>query len=283
MAITRHDNLKPVLDQLYATFDFAGTIARDPIEFPHSYERPEDREISGFISASFAYGSVSLFKAVLRTLFSRMGASPYDFIINFDPQKESGLFSGVKYRFNENKDIMAFFHILGITLREHGSIQQAFRLHYSNDDLDIGNALSGLVDSMLITDTSVVYGRNIKPAGLQQLMTSPARGSACKRMNLFLRWMIRDKDIDFGIWKGIPKKKLVIPLDTHIARIAKCLGLTDRASADWKMAVEITNSLKELDTEDPLKYDFALCHQGISGLCSAKKCDGCRLFITGLS
>jgi uncharacterized protein (TIGR02757 family) len=97
-------------------------------------------------------------------------------------------------------------------------------------------------------------------------------------MNLYLRWMIRDRDIDFGLWQGIPKDKLIIPLDTHIARIGKCLGLTERSSADWKMAAEITASLKRLDSSDPLKYDFALCHQGIAGVCSAKKCEGCSLF-----
>jgi uncharacterized protein (TIGR02757 family) len=107
---------------------------------------------------------------------------------------------------------------------------------------------------------------------------SPDKGSACKRMNLYLRWMVRDRDIDFGIWKGIPKDRLIIPLDTHIARIGKCLGLTVRSTADWKMAQEITRSLKRLDPVDPLKYDFALCHQGIAGVCSTQKCADCRLF-----
>jgi uncharacterized protein (TIGR02757 family) len=270
--------LKPILDQLYSSFDFEGSILRDPIEFPHSYAQARDKEIAGIISASFAYGNVRLFKAVLKQLFSKMGGSPYEFIMNFNPGTEGALFSGIKYRFNENADIVAFFHILGMTIREHGSIRQAFRLHYSDDDPDIGKGLAGLVETMLMTDTSVVYGRNIRPAGLLQLMPSPVKGSACKRMSLFLRWMIRDKDIDFGIWPGIPKNRLVIPLDTHIARISKCLGLTRRASADWKMAVDITNSLREFDPDDPIKYDFALCHQGISGLCSSKKCGDCRLF-----
>jgi uncharacterized protein (TIGR02757 family) len=278
MAKMNPDKLKPVLDALYADFDFVGTIARDPIEFPHSYQRPEDREMAGLISASFAYGSVNLFKSVLRKLFAAMGSSPYEFILNFDQKKEGCLFSGIKYRFNENQDIIAFFYLLHKTIKEHSSIQQAFSFHYSNNDADIGRGLSGLVDTVLQYDTSAVYGRNIRPAGLLQLMTSPARGSACKRMNLFLRWMIRDTDIDFGIWQGVQKNKLVIPLDTHIARISKCLALTDRASADWKTAVDITASLKALDPDDPLKYDFALCHQGISGLCSSKKCDNCRLF-----
>jgi uncharacterized protein (TIGR02757 family) len=279
VANIRHDELKSILDQFYADFDFAGTIARDPIEFPHSYSRPEDREVSGLVSASFAYGNVKLFKAVLRELFSKMGSSPYEFILNFDHKKDSGLFSGLKYRFNENADIIAFFYILHKTVEKHGSIQQAFKLHYSHDDPDISRALAGLVDTMLQVDTSPVYGSNARQAGLLQLLTSPEKGSACKRMNLFLRWMIRDKDIDFGIWKDVPQSKLIIPLDTHIARIGKCLGLTSRSSADWKMAKDITASLKKLDPDDPLKYDFALCHQGISGLCSAKKCADCRLFV----
>jgi uncharacterized protein (TIGR02757 family) len=281
MADIRRDRLKLILDQLYADFDFRGTIARDPIEFPHSYQRPEDREISGLISASFAYGNVNLFKSVLRLLFSSMGDSPYEFVLNFDPKKDDRLFKGVKYRFNENNDIIAFFYILSMILRQYDSIELAFRSHYGNDDPDMGAALSGLVENMLLTDTSPIYGENVKPAGLLQLMPSPAGGSACKRMNLFLRWMIRDRDIDFGIWKGLPGSKLIIPLDTHIVRIGKCLGLTRRSSAGWKMAVDITNSLKELDPEDPLKYDFALCHQGIAGICSAKKCGECRLLGNG--
>ena len=113
--------------------------------------------------------------------------------------------------------------------------------------------------------------------GLIQFFPSPSKGSACKRMNLFLRWMIRKRDIDFGIWKGIPENKLIIPLDTHIAKISRCLGFTKRRSQDWKMAVEITDALKKLDPDDPLKYDFAMCHYGISGLCGPEfnKCDKC--------
>ena len=155
---------------------------------------------------------------------------------------------------------------------------------YKPDDTNIGNGLTGLINYILEIDTSKVYGRNIHPAGLMQFFPSPSGGSACKRANLFLRWMVRDRDIDFGIWKGIPKNRLVIPLDTHIARISRCLGFTRRASSDWKTAVEITEALKELNPEDPLKYDFALCHHGISGMCTSKSkglennCTGCALW-----
>jgi uncharacterized protein (TIGR02757 family) len=126
------------------------------------------------------------------------------------------------------------------------------------------------MEAMRAINTAAVYGRNIKPAGLLQFFPSPAQGSACKRVNLFLRWMIRDRDIDLGIWRDIPKNKLVIPLDTHIARISRCLGFTSRNSQDWKMALEITGALKRFDPEDPLKYDFALCHHGISGVCKGR-------------
>jgi uncharacterized protein (TIGR02757 family) len=142
---------------------------------------------------------------------------------------------------------------------------------------NIGPGLTGLMAELLSVDTSPVYGEDIKPAGLRQFFPSPASGSACKRANLFLRWMVRDRDIDFGIWQGIPKNKLVIPLDTHIARISRCLGFTERKSQDWKAAVEITESLKKFDPEDPLKYDFALCHHGISGMCGGERRDtGCK-------
>jgi uncharacterized protein (TIGR02757 family) len=116
-----------------------------------------------------------------------------------------------------------------------------------------------------------VYGKNVRPPGLSQFCPLPSKGSACKRFNLFLRWMIRDRDIDLGIWKGVPKNKLIIPLDTHIARISRCLGLTKRRSQDWRTAVEVTGALRRFDPEDPLKYDFALCHHGISGLCRGER------------
>jgi uncharacterized protein (TIGR02757 family) len=273
-----HRDLKTTLDRFYEDFDFAGTILRDPIELPLSYSALRDKEIAGFIAAAFAYGNVKLFKPVEKMLLSRMGASPFDFIVDFDIKSQRKLFGGIKYRFNENDDIVALFFLLHEVLRKHGSIEAAFKRHYREDDTDIGKALAGLIDDMITVDTSPVYGSNIKPSGLLQFIPSPRKGSACKRMNLYLRWMIRDRDIDFGIWKGIPKNKLVIPLDTHISRISKCLGLTNRKSQDWKMAVEITEALMKLDPEDPLKYDFALCHQGISKVCSAKNCDGCSLF-----
>lgn len=268
-------SLKQILDRLYRYYNFKDRILHDPIEFPHQYNNPEDIEVSGFIASCFAYGRVDLFKPVIKRILSIMGESPYDFLVNFNLKRHEHLFSGIKYRFNENRDIICLLYVLNRTLKRHKRLEAVFKLHYWNDDPNVGIGLTGFLEALLKIDTSPVYGKDIRPAGFLQFFPSPKKGSACKRMNLFLRWMIRDRDIDFGIWKGIQKNKLVIPLDTHIARISKCLGFTKRSSQDWKMAVEITEALKQFDPEDPIKYDFALCHQGISKICSRMSCKEC--------
>lgn len=269
--------LKQTLDRLYDEYDFRGRVLHDPIEFPHRYKKPEDIEVAGFIAACLAYGKVDLFKPVISRILSVMGENPAGFVRDFNLKKNSALFKGLKYRFNSNEDILCLLFVLSKTLRKYGSLKAVFNVHFGDDDTNIGPGLAGLIAALTKIDTSPVYGEDLKPSGFLQFIPSPLKGSACKRMNLFLRWMIRDRDIDFGIWKGVPKNKLVIPLDTHIARISKCLGFTMRSAQDWKMAVEITESLKRFDAEDPLKYDFALCHQGIAGLCSRMKCDSCTL------
>ncbi|MEJ2683693.1 MAG: TIGR02757 family protein [Candidatus Sulfobium sp.] len=269
-------NIKRTLDRFYGDYDFRERMRHDPIEFPHRYVSSPDIEVAGFISSCFAYGRVELFRDVLERIFSRMGGSPSGFLAGFDPKKDAGRFAGIKYRFNENEDILCLFFMVHEVLKKEGSLLNAFMRHYSEDDRDIGAGLTGFVSGILGSDTSMVYGMNIRPRGLRQFLSSPAGGSTCKRANLFLRWMVRDRDIDFGIWKGIPKNKLVIPLDTHIARISRCLEFTKRKSQDWKTAVEITEALKGLDPEDPLKYDFALCHHGISGMCRGKGGKNCR-------
>jgi len=268
--------LKSTLNRFYQEYDFQKRLLHDPIELPHRYRNPRDIEIAGFLASSFAYGKVGLFKPVVEKVLSSMGKSPYDFLMHFSVARHARLFHGIQYRFNRNEDILCLLFMLRAVLRKEGSLEGSFMKHYQDDDENIGNALSGMINDFLSVSTAKVYGRDIRPAGLAQFFPSPAGGSTCKRQNLFLRWMVRDRDIDFGIWKGIPKNKLVIPLDTHIMKISQCLGLTNRKSADWKTAVEITESLKRFDPEDPLKYDFALCHHGISGLCKGISGDGCR-------
>lgn len=275
------EKLKYILDKFYKEYDFKERVLHDPIEFVHQYKNSEDIEASGFIASCLAYGRVDIFKPVIEKTLKAMGKSPYDFLLGFDVRRKRHLFSSIKYRFNENDDIVCLLYVLSVLLKKYKSIEYVFKQFYKEEDPDIGNGLAGFINYVLNVDTSEVYGENIHPSGLLQFFPSPSKGGACKRMNLFLRWMVRDRDIDFGIWKGIPKNRLIIPLDTHIAKISRCLGFTRRTSPDWKMAIEITGSLKMFDPEDPLKYDFALCHHGISGLCMSKKyekdCSGCAL------
>jgi uncharacterized protein (TIGR02757 family) len=268
-------SLKQSLDRFYREYDFRERILHDPIEFPRRYKNKEDIEVSGFIASCLAYGRVELFKPVVEKILSLMGEHPYAFLMDFDVRKQRHRFT-FKYRFNESRDILCLLLVISSVLNRHSSLEQAFKKHYAIEDSDTGSGMSGFVTEIMLINTSAVYGKNIHPSGLTQFFPSPAKGSACKRMNLFLRWMVRDRDIDFGVWEGIPKNKLVIPLDTHIARISRCLGFTRRASADWKAAVEITEALKKFDPEDPVKYDFALCHHGISGACKTADDPGCR-------
>ena len=183
---------------------------------------------------------------------------------------------------NKNEDILCLIYLVSAVLKEHGSLQRLFMSFYNPMDDDIGPALSGFVDYILKIDTSAVYGKDIRPFGLLQFLPSPVKGSTCKRFNMFLRWMVRSGDgVDFGIWNHVPPSQLIIPIDTHIARISRNISLTNRKSADWKMAKEITENLKIFAPDDPVKYDFALCHMGISGDCptvaSIDKCGKCNL------
>lgn len=273
--------LKISLDKFYNEYNFKERIKHDPIEFPHKYSDPDDIEIAGFIASCFAYGKIDLFRPVIEKILKPGSKHPAHFFKSFNIKKDKIYFENISYRFNKGTDVLCLVYILNQTLNEWGSLKNLFYHYYTPDQEDIGHVLGMFTSYFMDINTSPVYGRNIKPYGLKQFFPSPESGSACKRLNLFLRWMVRTKDIDLGIWNKISPSKLIIPLDTHIARISRCLGLTKRKASDWKTAEEITESLKKFDPQDPLKYDFALCHQGISRLCRGVKfketCSSCAL------
>ena len=270
--------IKDALDTLYRNFDFSERLKHDPIEFPHRYSDDRDIEIVGFISAVLAYGKISVFKSVLEDLLKRIGQSPSDFVREFDLGRHAPLLKGMRYRFNSEEDFISLFFLLSQLTRRFGTLEAAFLKRF--DGREISTAIDGF--RRLAEETLFSSGLKVNRS-FWFLLPSPSIGSACKRINLFLRWMVRDRDIDFGIWKGFRKNQLVIPLDTHIARIGRCLGFTKRKTKDWKMAIQITSKLKEFDPEDPLKYDFALCHQGVVGVC--RECSrsdrGCQVFREG--
>lgn len=277
------NELKTCLDELYRTFDL-GFLATDPLEFVHRYDTPEDREIVGLISSSLAYGRVDTIKKSIARVMAVMGPSPRRFIMKFDPKRDSSLFSGFIHRFNNGEDIACLIYFARQMIEDSGSIGGFFAKGYSPLHRNVKEALSAFSGSVLALDSARVYGNKtlLPKAGVRFFFPSPSDGSPCKRLNLYLRWMVRRGDaLDFGQWKEVDPAKLVIPLDTHIARISRNIGLTKRESASWKMAEEITDALKKLDPGDPVKYDFALCRLGILDKCprtaDRDKCEACLI------
>ncbi len=278
-----YDNLEPVrrtLETLSGAFDLNQRIADDPVELPHRYQRQQDIETAGFIASCLSYGKVALFKPVIERILLGAGTSPYDFFYNFRVHRQAYLFNDIHYRMNTSHDITAFLHLLSLFLRRYGTLGDFFRTNFKEGDPTVLNALSRFVHAFYAGNTSAVYGKNKRPFGLIQMLPSPDKGSTCKRQLMFLRWMVRGGDgVDFGLWTFIPRDRLVLPLDTHTARMAMRLRLTERKSMDMKTAIDITNNLKKFDPDDPVKYDFALCHFGISGHCPARRtarlCSAC--------
>lgn len=282
MTSKQKERLAPLIESFFQIHPHAERIKADPVEFPHRYTDPREIELVGWLAAALAYGRVDLFKAAVEKMLALMEGGPYAYLVRFDPVRERPRFKGIYYRLNSTDDLFCFIYMMSWVVQRFESVGALFRSLYREEEEDLGPTLSRFMGVVTSIDSRPVYGKKGIPDGLRQLLSSPAQGSACKRMNLYLRWMVRPSDgIDFGLWKEIPPGKLIIPLDTHIVRISRYLGLTRRKSPDWKMAKEITESLKAFDPIDPLKYDFGLCHLGISGACpierDREKCRGCSL------
>ncbi len=254
--------LKELLDGLAASTD-ASYLNLDPLEIVRRYEDPLDIEIAGIFACALALGRADLIRKAVADALERMGPSPGRFIRNYDPVRKGGAFRGFVYRFFREADLDLLSLRLGNAIQDHGTLGRFFAKGYSPDHADIGPSLSAFVRGLSDAPVPKSLRRAMEPgSGLRHFLADPADGSACKRLNLYLRWMVRKDGLDFGIWPDIPASKLVIPLDTHVARIGRRLGLTQRSAADWKMAIEITEVLRRFDPEDPVRYDFALCTAG---------------------
>lgn len=253
--------LKKKLDHHYKYFNFS-QISPDPLEFPHRFKNYYDIEISAFISSVFAYGTVKQINNTLEKLHLLMNNQPYQFVKNYSYTDGLKLFTDLKHRFYSNEDIARLFYSLNKIYLYYGSLKYFFLLYYFEKDIDLKNAISFFAKNFL--ELSPEKGSITH--GIKFMIPDPLRGSACKRMNLFLRWMVRKDELDFGIWNEIPQSKLVIPVDTHVAKICQQLKLTKQKNVSWKMAEEITERLKRFDASDPVKYDFAICHIGMRKL-----------------
>jgi uncharacterized protein (TIGR02757 family) len=269
--------LKEILDNLYEGRSKTH-LANDPLSFCHRYHNPADREIAGLIASCLAYGNVKIILRNLEHLFARMGDSPRAFVEGFEPDRGLLLFADFRHRFNDGRDLCALILACRTMIDEADSIGEFFLGCYDAAAEDITPSLIAFCSAVLSFDYSPVFGTGGIPADsyFPFFFPSPATGSACKRLCMFLRWMVRPEDgIDLGLWREVSPAKLIIPVDAHIRRIGRYLGLTGRNQADWRMAREITASLRKLDPDDPVKYDFPLCHLGISEGCQGFDPAGC--------
>lgn len=274
----REPAIKDVLDRLYYKYNRRELIKPDPLQFLYNYTNRSDMEIAGLLSAVLAYGRVEQIQNSLVKLFSIIGESPYAFVMNFGTANRRKL-RGFKHRFNSGDDISDLLMLLKKILEQSGSIENYFLSGYSKTDKNIVPALSNFCDSLL-SRYAARHGGNIS-SGLKYLLASPSGGSACKRLNLYLRWMVRSDTVDAGLWKSVDKAKLVVPVDVHMGRLCRILGFHDNKTVSLKTALKITDRFTEIEPADPVKYDFSLSRVGIVENCTGKlspACEICELF-----
>jgi uncharacterized protein (TIGR02757 family) len=278
----RAKKLKPLLDAFADERPWGHRVSADPIELVHRYSTPRDIEVSGLLAAALAYGRADLFKPKVDGLLKQMGASPAQFVAELTVPRAAKLLDGFVYRFNLATDVGVLLMGMGGVLRAHGSLEAVLVKGLAQRGT-LHGALAHFTQALRSSaPLSKLRARLGPDRGLQHLLPHPLGAGAAKRLNLYLRWMVRGPDrVDFGVWRRVPAARLMIPLDTHVQRISRLLGLTKRNDLSWKTAEDVTASLRLIDAADPVRYDFALCHYGMSGACPAQpvraNCQRCPL------
>ena len=264
---------KNELDKLVEKYETTDFIKDDPIQFPHRFKNKKDIELAGFIASLFAYGNRKMFIAKLNDLFNRADND----IANYVKNGEFKNLKGLEYRFSKDYDIIPIFEILHNLYKESHGLEELFEYGWNvsgsgqkTPHLMRGNypkCSEKYNDYLKFFQTIVDYFYSRAPKTVRQgfyhMLPNPANGGAMKRMNMFLRWMIRKSPVDLGIWNFMQPKDLLIPLDVHVARISRNMGLLNRKSNDFKAVIELTNKLKEFSPDDPVKYDFAMFAFGV--------------------
>jgi uncharacterized protein (TIGR02757 family) len=266
------------MERLYVRYNRREFIDSDPLQFVYEYSNSADMEIVALLAADLAYGRVQQIQKSLTDLLGRMGKSPYEFVRDFG-KVERKILADFKHRFTTGRDISDLLQILRNVLEQSGSIEQYFLLGYNKNDENILPSLSKFCDSLQEEYTGSHNGRISR--GLKYLLAGPTGGSVCKRLNLFLRWMVRDDEVDLGLWKSVDKAKLIVPVDVHMARLCRILGFYNRKTVSLSTALEITKSFSQIEPADPVKYDFALTRVGIIKDCDGNyrpSCRDCELF-----
>ena len=243
-----------LLNNLVEKYNNPAFIQSDPISIPHQFSNKPDIEISAFIASIFAWGQRTTIINKTQDFLGRMDMSPHDFVMNFEPA-DLIRFQSFRHRTFNGDDAISILYFFQHVYRKMESLESIFLS--SKSDL-IYNGLESL--SALFRSLPSTIKRSHKH------VSSPKRNSACKRLNMFLRWMVRDDEngVDFGIWENIPKSELIIPLDLHVVRASNQLGILTINKADWRTAVALTKKLKTLDASDPVKYDFALFNYSLN-------------------
>jgi len=272
--VKNNGNLKRYLDLLTAGYDerYRDT---DPVGLVHTFSSAHDRETAGCFVSLLAYGGAVQIRRSASRLLGLIGPAPAEFVRRRSFDEARKRLRGFKHRWTHGEDLAAVSRILGDVFERYGSVSNFVASLDNPDAPTVEQAMTGLSACMKRAYCELTGGEDDRR--FSRLFPSPADGSACKRLALYFRWMVRGPDgIDFGIWNHIRPSRLVIPVDRHIARMGRKLGLTMRAAPDWKMALDITASLRLLDPVDPVRYDFALVRPGILGNCATADGNACR-------
>lgn len=269
------DRLAGALDALYGAYNREDS-AVDPVHLVRPYADPADREVAGLCAAALAFGRVSSVIASIQRLLAIMGRSPAAYVRGFDPSAPHPELRALVHRWTRGIDLAALAWILRQMLERSGSIERFFAAGLQPSDVDVGPAIDSFSERALALDLDAVYGTRPARPGVCYFFPRPSAGSACKRLNLYLRWMVRRDQVDLGVWERVPAGKLIVPLDTHVIRLSRCLRLTRYRSPGWRMAADITAALRRLDPDDPVRFDFALCHVGMMNACGFGRTQGDR-------
>ncbi len=248
--------LREFLDAAFDHYNRPGFIEDDPVSIPHRFSRKEDIEIMGFWSAMLAWGQRKTIIRKSEALIELMEGRPYEFIVGHR-EADRRRFLAFKHRTFQPTDTLYFLTFLQYHFRRHDSLEDAFARFLRPEDDTVEPALTGF--------HRYFFSLPDAPLRTRKHVATPARRSSCKRLNMFLRWMVRqdERGVDFGCWTRIQPRQLVIPLDVHVERVARRLGLLTRKQTDWRAALELTAQLRAFAPEDPVKYDFALFGMGV--------------------
>jgi uncharacterized protein (TIGR02757 family) len=250
------NTLKKQLDDAVNRFNTPAFIASDPVSIPHRFQRLQDREIMGFWAATLAWGQRKTIIQSANRLVELMDGAPHDFILHHE-EKDRARFESFKHRTFQALDTLWFLTFFQEFYRRNASLETAFSRHLAPGDQTVENALRGFHRDF--------FNHPDAPERTRKHIATPERGSTCKRLNMFLRWMVRHdtRGVDFGLWKTIRPAQLLIPLDVHVDRVGRSLGLLTRKQTDWQSVLELTHNLRHFDPDDPVKYDFALFGLGV--------------------